>query len=132
MPTKDHAGYVASGASAASIEAFEEATDQFRNYVGDPLAGADRALAVSPGMVMAHALKAWLFLLGTEPEGLSVARACLDSAKALPADDRERGHLAAIEHHAATREPPAASGSAWASSGARRARPCANRSSGNT
>jgi hypothetical protein len=46
---------------------------------------------------MAHALNAWLHLLGTEPAGLPVARASLGAAKPLPANDRERGHLRAIE-----------------------------------
>ncbi|HEX6273138.1 MAG TPA: tetratricopeptide repeat protein [Polyangiaceae bacterium] len=98
MPTKDHAGYLASGADAASIAAFEQAADEFRSYAGDPVATVDRALAASPAMVMAHALKAWLFLLGTEPEGLTIARACLESAQSLPANERERGHLEAIRH----------------------------------
>jgi hypothetical protein len=97
MQTKDHAGYAVSGANAASIAAFERAADEFRCYLGDPVAAVERAFAESPTMVMAHALKAWLFLLGTEPAGLAVARDSLQSAKALHADDRERGHIDAIQ-----------------------------------
>ena len=37
--------------------------------------GVDAAIADSPGFAMAHLLKAWLNLLGTEPAGLEVARA---------------------------------------------------------
>ena len=47
---------------------------------------------------MAHALKAWLHLLGTEPAGLPIARAALAAAEESPANERERGHLAAIRH----------------------------------
>lgn len=98
MHTKDHAGYTVSGANATSLAAFEEAADEFRCYLGDPVATIDRAITSSPAMVMAHALKAWLFLLGTEPAGLPIARDCLESAITLPASDRERGHLEAIRH----------------------------------
>ena len=109
MNVTDSLGLPLTGASAASLEAYEAALAELRCYVGDPVATVDRALAQSPGFVMAHALKAWLHLLGTEPAGLKVARGCLAAAEALPANERERGHLAAIRHlvegrwHAAAR-----------------------------
>jgi tetratricopeptide (TPR) repeat protein len=96
MQTKDHAGYAVSGANAASTTAFEQAAHEFRCYVDDPVATVNRAIEASPAMVMAHALKAWLHLLGTEPAGLAVARDCLESASAFSANDRERGHLEAV------------------------------------
>ncbi len=45
---------------------------------------------------MAHVLKAYLHLLGTEPAGLAVARNCLDAVHRLPSNPRERGHIAAV------------------------------------
>lgn len=96
MTIRDSAGYAASGATAASLDAFERASHELRCLIGDPVAGADRALEASPEMTMAHALKAWLHLLGTEPAGLPVARQCLQAAGSLPANERERGHLEAI------------------------------------
>ncbi len=93
---KDSAGYRVSGASGASLDAFEKAAHQLRCYIGDPVASVDEALAASPGMTMAHVLKAWLHLLGTEPGGLPVARQCLQAASRLQANARERGHLEAI------------------------------------
>jgi hypothetical protein len=48
-------------------------------------------------------LKAYLHLLGTEPAGLPVARACLDAAVALPANEREKYHLEAIRRITAGR-----------------------------
>jgi hypothetical protein len=96
MTMRDCAGYAASGTTAASLEAFEQASHELRCFIGDPLASVDRALEASPDMTMAYVLKAWLHLLGTEPAGLPVARDCLLAASALPANERERGHLEAI------------------------------------
>lgn len=97
MITKDSAGYSLSGANPESLAAFEKAAGELRCLVGDPVASVQAAITASPGMTMAHALHAWLYLLGTEPSGIPVARASLQAAQALPADDRERGHLRAIE-----------------------------------
>jgi len=97
MITKDSAGYSISGANPESLAAYEKAAGELRCLVGDPVAGAQAAIAFSPAMPMAHALHAWLYLLGTEPSGIPVARASLRAAQALPAGDRERGHLRAIE-----------------------------------
>lgn len=95
-PMNDAAGYPASGATARSLQAFEQAQHELRCYINDPVATVDGAIAASPAMVMAHALKAYLHLLGTEPAGLPVARASLEAAAALPANEREKGHLEAI------------------------------------
>jgi hypothetical protein len=97
MTMRDYANQPLSGATAEGIEAFEQASHELRCYIGDPVASVERALAASPAMTMAHALRAWLHLLGTEPGGLSVARESLRAAQALPANARERGHLHAIE-----------------------------------
>jgi len=96
MKHVDAAGHVLSGATADSIAHYETAAQQLRCYIGDPVATIDAALAAAPQMVMAHALKAYLHLLGTEPAGLPVARACYEAAARLPADERERGHLEAV------------------------------------
>lgn len=97
MIKKDSAGYSLSGANRESLAAYEKAAGDLRCLVADPVASALAAIAFSPAMPMAHALNAWLHLLGTEPAGLPVARASLRAAQALPAGDRERGHLRAIE-----------------------------------
>ncbi|HEX5611583.1 MAG TPA: tetratricopeptide repeat protein [Burkholderiales bacterium] len=93
---RDFAGYALSGATADGVQAFEQAKHQLRCYIGDPVASVDQAIAKSPAMTMAHALKAWLHLLGTEPAGLAVARQSLEQASRLSSNDRERGHLEAI------------------------------------
>src|SRR5690606_18166888 len=71
---------------------------QLQLYIEDPVATVDRALERSPGFVMAHALKAYLHLLGTEPAGLPVARECHWTAAGMPMTERERGHVAAVGH----------------------------------
>ena len=84
MSSKDPLGLALSGADPISLPHYENALGQFQCYVGDPLASVDAALAASPDFLMAHLLKAYLHLLGTEPSGLAVARACHASAAALP------------------------------------------------
>jgi tetratricopeptide (TPR) repeat protein len=93
----DATGHRVSGANAASLDAYEQAARELLCMVDDPVASVDRALAASPEMTMAHVLRAWLHLLGTEPAGLPVARASLAAAAALPADDRERRHIGAAQ-----------------------------------
>jgi hypothetical protein len=97
MVMKDSAGYSISGASPESLAAYEKAAGELRCLLGDPVSSIQAAIEASPAMPMAHALHAWLHLLGTEPSGLPVARASLQSGKVVPANDRERGHLRAIE-----------------------------------
>lgn len=96
MSFHDDHGLACTGADADSAAHYRRALHQFRCYIEDPVASVDAALALRPDFVMAHALKAWLHLLGTEPAALPVARACLAAAARLPANARERGHLQAI------------------------------------
>ncbi|HTE16467.1 MAG TPA: tetratricopeptide repeat protein, partial [Burkholderiales bacterium] len=96
MQTKDYADYPVSGADAKSVEHLETALHEFRCYIRDPVATVTTALEHAPEMVMGHVLMAYLHLLGTEPEGLPVARQALQQAIALPASKRERCHIEAV------------------------------------
>ena len=98
MALKDSVGFEVSGANALALETLEQASHELRCYINDPVATVDRALAESPQLTMGHALRAYLHLLGTEPGGLPVARAACQAGQALPATDRERRHLQAIDH----------------------------------
>lgn len=98
MTIKDTLGHPLSGANAAAAELFEQACHEFRCLIDDPLATAQKAVALAPEFTMAHALVAWLNLLGTEPGGFAPARAALDTARTLAGDEREAMHLQAIEH----------------------------------
>ena len=88
MITKDSAGYSISGASPESLAAFEKAAGELRCLVGDPVGTVRGSIEASPAMPMAHALNAWLHLLGTEPSGLPVAGESLRAGKAVSANDR--------------------------------------------
>ena len=92
----DQHGHRLTGASAAAREHYERAVGLLRLYSGDPLAAADEAVAESPGFAMAHLLRAWLNLLGTEPAGLDAARAAWKAAAPMCRTAREKGHHAAV------------------------------------
>jgi tetratricopeptide (TPR) repeat protein len=98
MTSRDLLGLPLSGADDGSLGHYADGIRLLQLFRGDPVAPTDVAIAASPGFVMAHALKAYLHLLGTEPAGLPVAADCLAAAETLPADTRERAHLAAIRH----------------------------------
>jgi hypothetical protein len=95
---QDIRGLALSGATAASLPHYEVAVRELNLFIGDPVATVDEALTENPDFVMAHALRAWLHLIGTEPAGVPVARAALAAAQTLPATVREQAHLAAISH----------------------------------
>lgn len=96
MLVRDNVGNVVTGATSTSLDHFQHAVRLVQCYIGDPVAVVDQAISASPEMVIAHALKAWLYLLGTEPNGVPVARETLRTALRLPANHRETGHLRAI------------------------------------
>ena len=96
MTIHDDLALAHSGANAGSLVHYRRALHQFQCYIEDPVASVDAAIDERPDFVMAHVLKAYLHLLGTEPAAIAVARACLDAAQRLPANARERGHIAAI------------------------------------
>jgi hypothetical protein len=99
----DSLGHAVSGATSAALDHFELAAHELRCLVGDPLASIDRALAVAPGMSMAHTLRAWLHLLGTEAPALPTAREAAEAAARHAGNDRERAHAQAAALVAAGR-----------------------------
>lgn len=96
MTIHDDLGLAHSGANADSLAHYRRALHQFQCYIEDPVASVDAAIEQRPDFVMAHVLKAYLHLLGTEPAAIVVARDCLDAAQRLSANARERGHIAAV------------------------------------
>lgn len=96
MTTLDFRGDALTGANLKSVSLFEQALAEFQCYTGDPVATIDRALAESPQFVMAHCLKAYLYLCGTEAGLASGAEACVSTAEALKTNTRERQHIAAL------------------------------------
>ncbi len=93
---RDAQGNALTGATTEAAWLYDQAVHELQCYINDPVATVDAAIAASPEFVMAHVLRAQLHLLGTEAAGLPAARDSLETAAALPADERERTHLAAI------------------------------------
>jgi tetratricopeptide (TPR) repeat protein len=95
-PLVDARGCAISGASAAAIDAYEQALAASQSW----RSGADSHVAVAlqhaPGFVMAHVLQAYLSLCNRDPQRVRSARPVHARAAALPANERERMHLAAI------------------------------------
>ena len=94
---KDASGYTLSGCNAQALNHLEQALHEFRCFAGNPVATAEAALAEAPGLVMAHVLRAWLYLLSAEADGVVPAREALDAARSLPCNEREAWHLGAIQ-----------------------------------
>jgi hypothetical protein len=97
MRTDIH-GLALTGATEAAAAEYQAAVAELQCYRGDPVARVDAALAAAPGFAMAHALKGWLHLLGTEPGGLAVAREAQAEAARCAGTVREKGHAAALGH----------------------------------
>ena len=86
------------GARPEAVAHYDTACHQLRCLIEDPVASVDAALHASPDFVMAHVLKGYLHILGTEPGGLPVARACHDATLPLGGTAQERAHIAALGH----------------------------------
>jgi tetratricopeptide (TPR) repeat protein len=99
----DALGHPVSGANAAAIDHYETAANELRCLIGDPLAAIDRALAEAPAMSVAHAMRAWLHLFGTEAPALATAREAAEAAARHAGTDRERMHAQAAASVAAGR-----------------------------
>jgi len=93
----DPQGYAVSGASATALAHYAQAVSELNRFVGNPFETVERALAERPDFVMAQVFKAYLNLAGTEAAQIPGARAAFAAAQALPANERERMHLAAVE-----------------------------------
>jgi tetratricopeptide (TPR) repeat protein len=94
----DIRGHQLTGASEASLRHFEQASRQLTLFSGDPVSTVDAAIAKSPDFVMAHALRAWLHILGAEAGAMPAARASFEAARKISGNRREQMHLGAIEH----------------------------------
>lgn len=98
MTHYDEHGLSYSGANHSSLEIFAQALYELQCYINDPVATVGRAIAEMPGFVMAHVLKAYLHLLGTEPGDIAIAHASLEAAERSGGNARERAHQKAVRH----------------------------------
>jgi len=93
---KDHRDHPISGATGVSRDAFELALSSFLSWRSDWESHLEGALCQSPQFTMAHVLRAYSGLLSRDPRRVRVARAAHEQAAGLPANSRERLHLAAL------------------------------------
>ena len=109
MSVRDHHGLELSGASQRAAESYQGALHAYHCYAGDAPGLVEAAIADSPGFVMAHALKAYMNLIGGNAAAVAAGFQAFEAAKVLPANAREQGHVAALgsflsgEVHAAGR-----------------------------
>ena len=96
MSRVDHRGCTVSGAEPAALDAFERALAAYQGWRDGAEAPLALALQEAPGFVMAHVLRAYLLVCSRDPRRVAMARPALARAAALPANERERLHVAAI------------------------------------
>jgi hypothetical protein len=96
MTSRDFRGDPINGATADALDAFEQALAGFRSWRGDPVRVAQAALETAPAFVMAHVLQAYVLLCTRDPANVRAAAPIYERAAGLPANRRERLHLAAI------------------------------------
>jgi tetratricopeptide (TPR) repeat protein len=97
MTVKDARGYALSGADADAADRFEIALGEFQCYIGNPLGTVEAALQARPDFTIGHVMRGYLYASSAEGPGLREAAASLAAARALPANDRERLHVAALD-----------------------------------
>ena len=93
---RDSLGLDITGATPAALEHYERALHELQCFIGDPVGSVDKAIAASPGFVMAHVLKGYLYGLATEREASAVAAAAHGAALPLGGTAREKAHVAAL------------------------------------
>ena len=96
MSRRDHRGCTVSGAEPAALVEFERALAVYQGWRDGAEAPLARALGEAPGFVMAHVLQAYLLVCSRDPRRVAMARPALARAAALPANGRERLHVAAL------------------------------------
>jgi len=97
MSRFDARGSAISGAAPAALDAYERALATFQSWRQGAEAELRVALDAAPGFVMAHVLDAYLHLSSRDPQRVRSASPALARAASLPANERERRHIAAIE-----------------------------------
>lgn len=93
---RDPQGNALSGATGEALDLYCDAVVAFNLYRGDPFAPLDRALAIAPEFTMAHALKAYLYAVATEPEANITAQRALKDALPLQKTEQEASHLSVL------------------------------------
>ncbi|MDM0106426.1 tetratricopeptide repeat protein [Variovorax sp. J22R24] len=96
MSSLDARGCSVTGATPSALAAYERALAAYQSWRNGVEPALATALQEAPDFVMAHALQAYLLLCSRDPRRVRLARSVLARAAGLPANPRERLHLAAI------------------------------------
>ncbi|HTJ04664.1 MAG TPA: tetratricopeptide repeat protein [Caldimonas sp.] len=96
MMMDDLRGCTASGATPAALAAYERAVAAWQAWRRDDGGALATARRDAPGFVMAHMLAAWQLATGRDVHRVDAARPIVAAALRLPANERERMHLAAL------------------------------------
>ncbi|HVH79770.1 MAG TPA: tetratricopeptide repeat protein [Stellaceae bacterium] len=100
MSVTDAQGHQLSGTTPETASVYNEAVRAFNLVYGDAIGRFDAAREAAPDFVMAHLAKAWLLTMANDPALLVQAKALIEIARALPRNEREDAHLAAVSHQA--------------------------------
>jgi len=92
----DPRGGPLSGATPLALAAYERALAAFLSWRSGVEAPLAQAIDEAPGFVMARVLAAYLLIGSRDPRRVRAAGPLLAAAAALPSDEHERLHLAAI------------------------------------
>ncbi|MFI5068992.1 MAG: hypothetical protein ACHP9Z_34130, partial [Streptosporangiales bacterium] len=85
-----------------AVALLDDAIEQLAALAGDPVAGAEAAVAADDGLVLGHVYLAYLALYGSTPEGVRAAAEILGGLGE-PLGEREAHHLRAARAWAAGR-----------------------------
>ena len=94
---KDAQGHAVSGATAEAVALYDQALRAYNLVHGDAVGLFEAARQAAPDFVMAYLGKAWLFTLAFDPVMATQARALLQTAQTLHANEREQNHIAALD-----------------------------------
>lgn len=93
---KDAQDHALSGATAEAVEHYDSAVVAYNQAYGDAIGGFNAAIAAAPEFVMSRLAKGWLLSQSRDPLIVPMARDQLRAATALPMNEREQGHAAAL------------------------------------
>ena len=91
----DRWGVQLEATDGAAVALLDQAVEDLVALAGDPVGGADAAIAIDDGLPLARIYRAYLSLYGTTADGLAEAAALIKPLEAGPLPPRERQHLAA-------------------------------------
>jgi hypothetical protein len=94
--TADRHGNPMSGPTDA-VGQYDHAIDRLLRFHPDVVTAAGDLVEKWPDVPMGQALMAYLYLMSTDAPDLAEARRAADALRALPANERERGHADAID-----------------------------------